>query len=350
MKNLGVQTCAGLLLAIANSASLAQTQTVPQPPAGNAILVTADNFKRAETDMYLAMFVKEGALGKFFHHRDLPLENTGVRPNRDTLYSYAVFDLDAGPVTVTLPDAGKRFMSLMVINQDHYAYETVYTARDYTYTREQIGTRYVFIAARTLVDPANPEDVKQARALQDAIKVKQPGGPGRFEVPNWDQASQKKVRDALLVLNETLPDLRNAGGRKDEVDPVRHLIGTASAWGLNPDKDAVYLNVTPGRNDGTTPYKLNVPANVPTDAFWSVTVYDATGHFQKNPYGAYSLNSVTAKKSTDGTVAVQFGGCDGKILNCLPAMRGWNYMVRLYRPRAEILNGTWKFPEAQRVN
>jgi hypothetical protein len=28
-------------------------------------------------------------------------------------------------------------------------------------------------------------------------------------------------------------------------------------------------------------------------------------------------------------------------------MPGWNYTVRLYRPRAEILNGTWKFPEAQ---
>jgi hypothetical protein len=27
-------------------------------------------------------------------------------------------------------------------------------------------------------------------------------------------------------------------------------------------------------------------------------------------------------------------------------MPGWNYTVRLYRPRAEILNGTWKFPEA----
>jgi hypothetical protein len=41
------------------------------------------------------MFVKQGAFGKFFHYRDLPLENTGVRPNRDTLYSLAVFDLDA---------------------------------------------------------------------------------------------------------------------------------------------------------------------------------------------------------------------------------------------------------------
>jgi hypothetical protein len=28
-------------------------------------------------------------------------------------------------------------------------------------------------------------------------------------------------------------------------------------------------------------------------------------------------------------------------------MKGWNYMVRLYRPQKEILDGTWKFPDAQ---
>ena len=44
-----------------------------------------------------------------------------------------------------------------------------------------------------------------------------------------------------------------------------------------------------------------------------------------------------------------FGGCDGKIPNCLPIMPGWNYIVRLYRPRAGILNGTWTSPEAQPV-
>ena len=53
------------------------------------------------------------------------------------------------------------------------------------------------------------------------------------------------------------------------------------------------------------------------------------------------------KKSPDGSIAIQFGGCDGKIPNCLPIMKGWNYTVRLYRPRDEILNGKWKFPEPQ---
>ena len=38
-------------------------------------------------------------------------------------------------------------------------------------------------------------------------------------------------------------------------------------------------------------------------------------------------------------------GCDGKIANCLPTPPGWNYLVRLYRPKPEILNGLWTFPE-----
>jgi hypothetical protein len=89
---------------------------------------------------------------------------------------------------------------------------------------------------------------------------------------------------------------------------------------------------------------------VPVNAFWSVTVYDAEGHLKKNEYDAYSLNSITAKKSADGSTAIQFGSCDGKIANCLPTLAGWNYMVRLYRPRDEILSGKWKFPEAKAVN
>jgi hypothetical protein len=124
------------------------------------------------------------------------------------------------------------------------------------------------------------------------------------------------------------------------------LIGTAAGWGGNPEKDATYIGVTPAKNDGATVHKLNVGA-VPVDAFWSITVYNAQGYLESNAYNAYSLNNITAKKSGDGSVAVQFGGCDGKIPNCLPIMPGWNYTVRLYRPRKEILDGTWKFPEAQ---
>ena len=55
--------------------------------------------------------------------------------------------------------------------------------------------------------------------MQDAIKVEQQGGAGKFELPSWDQAGQKKVRDALLVLAGTLPDTKGMFGKKGEVDP-----------------------------------------------------------------------------------------------------------------------------------
>jgi hypothetical protein len=106
------------------------------------------------------------------------------------------------------------------------------------------------------------------------------------------------------------------------------------------------LNVTPAKNDGTTVYKLDVK-EVPVDGFWSISVYDAKGYFASNPENAYTLNNITAKKAADGSIAVQFGGCDGKIPNCLPTTSGWNYLVRLYRPRKEILEGAWTFPTAR---
>jgi hypothetical protein len=154
------------------------------------------------------------------------------------------------------------------------------------------------------------------------------------------------VREALLTLGTTLPDSKGMFGAEGQVDPVRRLIGAAMAWGGNPEKDATYLTVTPANNDDTSPRKLTVK-DVPVDGFWSISVYNAQGYFEKNPYDAYAVNNITGRKGPDGSITVQFGGCDGKIPNCLPITQGWNYIVRLYRPRAEILNGTWKFPEAQ---
>jgi hypothetical protein len=341
MKDAVAKVGAVLCLAMA-PAAFAQPASVP---------VTVDNFVRAESDFYMGAAFKEGGLGKF-HHRREPAsldQQVVIRLNRDTLYSSGVFDLDAGPVTITMPDAGKRFMSMQVVNQDHYVPAVYYGAGVRKLTRQNVGTRYATVAVRTLVDPNDPKDVEQVHALQDAIKVSQTGGPGKFEVPSWDQKGQKEIRDALLKLNDHTGGFSRAFGRKGEVDPVRHLIGAAAGWGGNPDKDATYLSVTPAKNDGASVYKLNVK-DVPVDAFWSVTVYNEKGYLEKNEYSAYSLNNITANKNDDGSVGIQFGGCDGKNPNCLPVTKGWNYTVRMYRPRAEILSGKWKFPEAQAVN
>jgi len=252
-----------------------------QTPAGNLIPVTPDTFIRAETDLYFsAVALKNGGFGKLYFKRDVsPIDQQDViRQNRDTLYGAGVFDLKAGPVTVALPDAGKRFISMQIINENQYPWPAIYDSQPHTITRQQVGTRYVMLAFRILVDPNDPKDLQQARALQDAIKVKQVGGPGKFEPPNWNPQQQKEIRDALLVLAKYNSGVANAMGPKGKVDPISHLIVTAAGWGANPDKAASYLSVDP-KSDGKTVYKMSVPANVPVNGFWSVTVYNAKGYF-----------------------------------------------------------------------
>src|SRR5437763_16382333 len=103
----------------------------------------------------------------------LPSRKGIVRPNRETLYSFAIFDLDAGPVTITLPDGAKRFMGMQLVNQDQYTPATYYGAGTHILTREMIGTRYAIAVVRFLLDFSNKEEIQQVRALQDAIQFSQ---------------------------------------------------------------------------------------------------------------------------------------------------------------------------------
>jgi len=313
--------------------------------------VTIDNYSRAQSDVYFAGAVKNGGFGKLEHRREIspPGHNGIIRPNRDTLYSFGVFDLEAGPVTIVVPDGAPRFMSLQIINEDQFTPAVYYGAGTYTLSSETLGTRYVMAVVRFLVDSSNEQEVAKVHALQDSIQVKQ-GHPGSFETPNWDQVGLKKMRTALQQIGTTLTDSRRMyGASEDEVDPVRHLIASAMLWGGNREKDALYLPITPARNDGNTIYKLTF-GNVPVDGFWSLTVYDSEGYFDSNSQQAYAVNSLTAKKGQDGLITIQFGGCDGRVANCLPIMKGWNYTVRLFKPRHEILSGEWQFPMAQPQN
>jgi len=199
-----------------------------------------------------------------------------IRMNRDTLYSSGVFDLEAGPVTVRLPDAGDRFMSLLPISQDHYTTGCVYGPGPHTFTNAGIGTRYVSVVVRILVDPGDAEDLDAVHALQDAIIIEQEQA-GTFEIPDWDPVTLAIVRDTLLrVASGQRPGV--SFGTREEVDPIRHLVMTAAGWGGNPERDAKYMSVFPEHNDGATAHRLTV-RDVPVDGFWSISVYNEAGYF-----------------------------------------------------------------------
>lgn len=303
--------------------------------------VNVDNFVRAESDrMFAAIAQQAGGVGKWSHgFTPTPIEQQPIiRMNRDTLYSASVVDISSG-ATLTIPNVGDRYMSVMIVNRDHYINRIFHAAGEYSLTMEEFDTDYVMVAARILVDPEDANDVAAVNALQQQLQLSS-AVSNPFVPPSYDEATLNATRTALLQLAEGLSGLEHCFGTKAEVDPVRRVIGAAAGWGGLPESEASYVMVAPGLPVGD--YSLTV-GNAPVDGFWSISLYNADGYFEANPQGAYSVNSVTGIPNPDGTMTVRFGG-NGELPNTLPIMEGWNYLVRLYRPRPEILNGDWSFP------
>lgn len=182
--------------------------------------------------------------------------------------------------------------------------------------------------------------------------AKQAGGTGRWlhfrgPVPLDKQPVIRQNRDTLytfdtpyvLLAARILVDPASAD--KADVDGVHHLLGSAAGWGGLPDDEAMYINVDPGLPLGE--YKIEV-GEVPVDAFWSISLYNKEGYFEPNNRNLNSINSITAAKNPDGTITVNFGVSDDEKPNYFPIMEGWNYLVRLYRPRTSVRDGSWTFP------
>ena len=310
-----------------------------------AEVVTEKNFVRAETDrMFAALQADASGPNTLLHHRaPASLDHqTVIRMNRDTLYSLAIVDISEG-ATLTVPDSGGRYLSVMVVNQDHYINRVLHEAGDFALTVEEFDTPYVLVGVRILVDPADPADVATVNALQDGFRLSA-DSTKPFVSPVYDEETLNATRQALLERARGIKGFAHAFGKKGEVDPDLHLIASAGGWGGLPEQEAFYENVDLGLPVGE--YQLTV-RDVPVDAFWSISVYNADGFFEPNDRNANSVNSITAKPNDDGSVTVSFGGCSDDRPNCLPIMEGWNYAVRMYQPRPEILNGSWKFPAAE---
>jgi hypothetical protein len=307
------------------------------------------NYIRAESDMQFKGYAaKAGGVGRLLNLREVySVENqVTIRGNRDTLYSVGVYDLTE-PVTIVKPDSPDRFQSLLVISQDEYNPVLKNGGGEVTLSIDTVGTRYAMVLFRTFCDPNSPEDMRKAHALQDAIKVTQVS-PGTLELPDWDQASLEATRKTLNELAAQLDGVPRGFGAEGEADPIQHLIGAAFGWGGNPQRGAMYFNVTPEKNDGRTAYTLTMPRDVPVEAFWSVTIYNKDGFFTPNDLNAYSFNSITAKRNADETVTIHFGG-DSQAANYLPITDGWNYIVRCYLPGWQIIEGNWAPPAPQAV-
>jgi hypothetical protein len=108
---------------------------------------------------------------------------------------------------------------------------------------------------------------------------------------------------------------------------------------------------------GANRYVMRFPKGQlpPVNAFWSITMYNARQAFVQNPIDRHAIGDRdTLRFDDDGSLAIyiqtESPGKD-KESNWLPAPQdSFNVFMRLYWPKKQILDGTWKMPPVERVN
>jgi hypothetical protein len=330
-----------VLAALVATSALAQTSAAPAP-----VKVTPETYIRAESDRsFLNFQALAGGVNRFYHVRQAtPLDKqTVIRMNRDTLYSAAVVDTSKG-AWVIVPKAPKgRFMSVLVIDNDHYAPAVFYEPGRHALPQD---TKYVVVAVRTqIINPKDPAELALVHSLQDQLRI-EAGSADPMPPSKWDQDSLKAL---TAQYNQEAKQYKGFGGMmgpRGTVNEATRHIAAAGGWGLNPEKDATYLNYV-GPSDLSKCYSATykVPEN---NAFWSITVYGADGYMKSDNN---IVNSSNAKMNPDGTFTAYFGTKEqcGDVPNRVDVTPGWNFMMRVYRPGPSVLSGGYVLPDVKAV-
>jgi hypothetical protein len=310
--------------------------------------VTPETYIRAETDIAFSQFYRNAGsdVNRFYYIRKpVPLDaQSVVRMNLDTLYSGAVVDTEGG-AKLTIPEfPDKRYFSVLVIDNDHYAPTVFYKPGTYDIPGD---TKYVTLVQRIeVMDPNDQADIALVNEMQNKFTI-EASSHDLFPDPKWDAESMLALRapyeKEFQTFSQYEPDWMGPRGKVNE--KTRHL-AAAGAWGLFPENDAVYINYTgPGAVKGCYTATYTVP---PNDAFWSITLYGSDGFMKSARAG---VNDRNVALNDDGTFTVYFGSPEacGDKPNRVDITDGWNFLMRIYRPGEAVLKREYRLPDVTLV-
>lgn len=216
------------------------------------------------------------------------------------------------------------------------------------------------------IQPTNDE-----KALLKELQAIGVGSGMEFDATKLSNDQKKALSAGIAAAKKKIAKKVSElpGPRGDTVkgygdDWLQRAAVTQLGWGANSEKEALYPNLAKDEDgnalDGSKgKYTLTFGKDAlpPVNAFWSLTMYDGKTQLMiENPLNRYLLNSTMIekmKKNDDGSLTLYFqkdAPDDALKANWLPAPDGQFYMLmRLYWPKKDILDGTWKQPMVKKA-
>ncbi len=342
------RTSLGLVVSVVVEASLILVGcgSKTDAPGSEITVVTDENYALAESQIIFSDYLGKIAAvtgtngtGVFLHLKKGadPKDRAIMRINFDTIYSTAIVDLTEDAI-LTMPETNGRYQSAWIITEEHYNPIAFVEPGVYTLTQENVGSRYATVAIRTQANTADPADLAIANALQEELKLEQKDRGSYVPSHSWDMDEVLAMRAKYSAIGKEEGITSEVMfGKKGEVPLKEHNVGTAQGWGGLTAERAVYPSYY---GESTEPQKLTLN-DVPTAAFWSITIYDAEGYPQGD---VYNINSQFAVPNEDGSFTIHFGG-DKEAVNYMDIFEDWNFALRIYEPTEAYFNGEWVMPE-----
>ena len=190
-----------------------------------ATLVNVDNFARAESDRMFAALAADAGVNELRPPSSAGLDRRTSRSSARTATPCTATRSSTSPRGQILRSRtpGSRYLSVMIVNNDHYINDVLHDPGDHRLTVDRYDTDYVLVAVRILVDPNDPADLAAVNELQDQLTLTAESARP-FVMPDYDQASFDATSDALLALSRGMSSFARAFGRTGRRRP-----GPASA-------------------------------------------------------------------------------------------------------------------------
>jgi len=203
-------------------------------------------------------------------------------------------------------------------------------------------------------------DAKTRTILEDAAREAHALIAAKYE-RGFDSAFFDGTRWGLPVPPETIHGMSNGFADPNEYD----FDGRALMYHMAYFSPKVFgggqfylMNVADHAGhalEGNTTYRLTVPPDAPAEQYWSATAYDRETHALIRGMSRPSLasNDTAVQKNADGSTDIYFApkAPTGKESNWVPTdpQRKFEIMFRVYGPKKELFDKTWKLPDAEKV-